>query len=258
MRFGWVIKISGLLPVPLLCLFWHGSIAASRSTPPRRTPGLQVPERSVVFGHSVQGRPLRAFVLGQGANETMIFGGFHGNERGGPGVVERMCVYLREHPDQWPGCKVILVPYANPDAWEARTRVNAHHVDINRNFPDSWTPVAQEARRNPGPSPASEPETRAIMGLVDRYAPTKIVSIHQPLHLLNWTGPKGLALAAAMGINNHYPLSATVGYATPGSFGDFCGGRGIGVVTLEMPSVSAAEAWRQNRAALMAAINAEK
>jgi len=242
------------LVLALLCCLPLGGAAASPPSSQRPYPERQVPEQPVVFGHSVQNRPLRAFVLGQGANVTMIFGGFHGNERSGPGVVERLRAYLQQHPDQWLGCKVILIPYANPDGWKARTRVNAHQVDLNRNFPGSWSPVVKEARRNPGPSAASEPETRAIMELVAQYSPAKIVSLHQPLHLLTWTGLRGQELAVVMGKDNHYRLSVGVGYATPGAFGDYCGRHGIGVVTLEMPNVRVTKAWQQNREALMAAI----
>lgn len=238
----------------LLCCFSQGGIVASHVGLQQRSPKRQVPERAIVFGHSVQGRPLRAFVLGGGTNVTMIFADFHGNERSGPDIVERLHAYLQQQSDQWPNCTAILVPFANPDGWKAGTRVNAHHVDINRNFPGSWMPVAHKARHNPGPSAASEPETRAIMALVDHYSPTKILSIHQPLHLLNWTGSRGRRLAAIMGRDNHYPLSSSVGYATPGSFGDYCGKRGVAIVTLEMPRVSAAKGWQQNRGALMAAI----
>lgn len=249
--------LKSLVPLRLLALLCcppFGGVAASPFSPPQPLPQRHAPEKPVVFGHSVQDRPLRAFVLGQGANVTMIFGGFHGNERSGPGVVERLHAYLQQHPTQWLGCEVILVPCANPDGWQARTRVNAHQVDLNRNFPGSWSPVVKEARRDPGPSAASEPETRAIMGLVAQYSPAKIVSLHQPLHLLNWTGLRGQELAAVMGGDNHYRLSANVGYATPGAFGDYCSRHGIGVVTLEMPNVRVTRAWQQNREALMAAI----
>lgn len=246
--------LAPLRVLALLCCLPLGGVAASPPRSQRPLPRRQAPEQPVVFGHSVQGRPLRAFVLGHGANVTMIFGGFHGNERSGPGVVERLRAYLQQHPDQWWDCKVILVPYANPDGWKAGTRVNAHQVDLNRNFPGSWSPVVKEARRNPGPSAASEPETRAIMELVAQCSPAKIVSLHQPLHLLNWTGLRGQELAAVMGRDDHYRLSAGVGYTTHGAFGDYCGRYGISVVTLEMPNVGVTRAWQQNREALMAAI----
>lgn len=245
---------SRTLPVALALLCCSARAGVGPGGLPGRPPGPQVPAGPAVFGHSVQNRPLRAFVLGRGRNVTMILGGFHGNERSGPGVVERLRADLQRHPDQWPGCKVVLVPYANPDGWEAGTRVNARRVDINRNFPGTWAPGVHGTRHDPGPSAASEPETRAIMALVGRYSPAKVVSIHQPLHLLTWTGLRGRALAVVMGRYNHYPLADSVGYATPGAFGDYCGRRGIAIVTLEMPPGSVSKGWRQNRGALLAAV----
>ena len=217
--------------------------------------GKTLPEQHHVFGQSVQGRSLVEYILGNGANKTIIFGDFHGNERSVPGVVNKLHQYLTEHPEQWPNCTIVLVPYANPDGWAAGTRVNANHVDINRNFIGTWKPVGRAARYNPGPHADSEPETRAIENLVKHFDPTKIVSIHQPLHMLNWTGMKGEKLAAVMHNANGYPISNDVGYATPGSFGDYCGGAGIAIVTMELPNEGVSEAWASNRKALLAAIN---
>ena len=226
--------------------------------PPLNSPSQAVPEQPVPFGRSVLGKPLNAYLLGKGANTTMIFGDFHGNERSVPDVVKNLHQYLQRHPERWIGCSVILVPYANPDGWAAGTRVNAHQVDINRNFPGTWKAVGRAARYNPGPRAGSEPETKAIEWLVDKYQPTKIVSIHQPLHMLNWTGTPGKNLATVMHKANGYPISDDVGYATPGSFGDYCGGRGIAIVTMELPNETASEAWAKNREALLAAINAKQ
>lgn len=214
-----------------------------------------VPEK---FGQSVLGRPLTAYVLGSGTNTTMIFGDFHGNERSVPGVVTDLLQYLKQHPEKWASCKVILIPYANPDGWAAGTRMNAHRVDINRNFSGTWKAVGRVARYNPGPHAESEPETTAIEWLVKEHKPTKIVSIHQPLHMLNWTGIPGKKLALVMHKANGYHVSDDVGYATPGSFGDYCGGKGgknIAIVTMELPNEDISEAWAENRKALLAAIN---
>lgn len=219
------------------------------------TSGTTVPERTETYGYSVQGRPLVSYVLGGGANKTIIFGGFHGNERSVPGVLNTLHRYLRQHPQQWPHCTVILVPDANPDGWAAGTRVNAKHIDINRNFPTrSWKPVGRTGRDNPGPYAGSEPETQAIIRLIKKYGPTKIISIHQPLHLLNWTGTPGKELAEVMQRANGYRTTDSIGYPTPGAFGDYCGEQSIALVTMELPNQNAAEAWTQNRAAFLAAI----
>ena len=240
--------------------FSPGLVAAGLSQPtPRivKASPSSVPELEEVYGSSVQGRPLRAYVLGTGSNKTMVFGGFHGNERSVPGVLNTLHQYLDQHPEQWPNCTIILVPCANPDGWAADTRVNARQIDINRNFPArTWKAAKRAVRNNPGLYADSEPETQAVIRLVKKYGPTKIISIHQPLHLLNWTGIPGKRLARVMQKANGYRLTDNVGYPTPGSFGDYCGERSIAVVTLELPNQSAAGAWAKNREVLLAAFKA--
>lgn len=217
-----------------------------------------VTERIVHYGRSSRGRPLTAFVLDNGphaaSDTTLIFGGFHGNERTTPMIVTQLRRYLIQKPTAWPGRRVILVPYANPDGWSAGTRVNARNVDLNRNFPVDWSCTGRAARNNPGPAPASEPETRAMIHLLALYHPAKVVSLHSPLHCLNWTGPVGLAMAEAMKRCDHYRPTAHIGYPTPGSLGDYCGSLGIGIVTLELPQESEAASWTANRDALLTAI----
>jgi hypothetical protein len=221
------------------------------------TPSL-VRENIVWYGRSVQGRVLTAFVLdngpGSASDTTLIFGGFHGNERTTPALVGQLQHYLKLKPAAWAGRRVVLVPCANPDGWAAATRVNAHQVDLNRNFPADWSCTGIAARNNPGPAAESEPETRAMIHLMNLYHPAKVVSLHSPLHCLNWTGPVGLALAQAMSRRNHYHATAQIGYPTPGSLGDYCGSLGIGIVTLELPQESEAASWAANRDAFLAAI----
>lgn len=219
----------------------------------------RVAERQVLYGRSAQGRALTMFVLDNGApdtaNVTLIFGGFHGNERSTPGVIERLRRFLKQTPAAWPRRRVLLVPYANPDGWALGTRTNGRGVDINRNFPAGWREAARAARYSPGPHAASEPETQAIIALLARYHPAKIVSLHSPLHCLNWTGDLGRAMAYAMTADNHLPVKGDIGYPTPGSLGDYCGAHGIGIVTLEFAGENADDAWQENRAAFVAVIN---
>lgn len=200
---------------------------------------------------------MTAYVFGDGANVTMIFGAFHDNEPASPAVVESLRRYLALHPEEWAGRKIILVPVTNPDGRRRSSRVNARGVDLNRNFPGTWQFTATALRYNPGPTPASEPETQAVMHLVEKYSPDKIISIHQPFYCLNWNGEGGRILAEEMSLHNRYPTTSDIGYPTPGSFGSYIEKKGISMVTLEMPSTDAATCWRQNRDALLAAIRLE-
>ena len=159
------------------------------------------------------------------------------------------------------GVPVAILPVANPDGLAARTRTNARGVDLNRNFPASNFDggyAAARPRNNPGPSAASEPETQALIRLIDRLNPRRICSIHsigQGRQQNNYDGP-ARPLAELMSRFNHYPASPNIGYPTPGSFGTWAGiDRGIPVITLELPSrTPGPQAWAENRGALLAFI----
>jgi len=215
-----------------------------------------VSETQVRYGTSVLGRPLIAYILGHGANVTLITGGIHGNETSSPGLVNHLKAYLLDHPNEWPGCMVVVAPNVNPDGDAAHTRANAHGVDLNRNFPHNWSPKREGVKLSTGTGPLSEPESRGLVLLLNAYHPSKSVSVHQPLNELIGVGPDGTALANAMRPGNGYHETGDVGYPTPGAFGAYLWHeRGIAGVTLELPWESVDRAWAQNHRALLAAIN---
>ncbi len=95
-----------------------------------------------------------------------------------------------------------FIPVLNPDGLLAKkpTRINAHGVDLNRNFPtpnwDRDAPIywdkrtRRDPRRWPGPSPLSEPESRFLHQQMDKdFKPDLVVSIHAPYGVLDYDGP---------------------------------------------------------------------
>jgi predicted deacylase len=134
-----------------------------------------------VIGHSVQGRPIVAWHLGEpGRRRVVLISVRHGNEP----APRRILTDLRDGPpvhdlDLW------VVPVYNPDGLAAHTRKNAHGVDPNRNYPYKWIP--QDGGYESGPEPASEPETRAMMRFLSRVRPAYVLSFHQPLHAVDVT-----------------------------------------------------------------------
>ena len=216
------------------------------------------PERRVGLGRSVRGRTLVMHVFGDGAATVFIFGGIHGNEPTSASVAGRLIEHLRNHPEALGGRRVAILAEANPDGLAERRRGNARGVDLNRNFPARNWRRASGSGRGHGPTPASEPETRAIVRAVDMLDPDCIVSIHsiaRGRHCNNYDGPAGDFATVMTGLNG-YPARATMGYETPGSFGSWAGiDRGIPTITLELPrDLSGAQCWRENRAALLAVI----
>ena len=210
-------------------------------------------------GHSVQGRPIDAVQLGSGANRTVVFGVFHGDEPAGQRACQRLIEYLIKTPSELAGRSVLICPVLNPDGLAADTRVNANQVDVNRNFPaQNWTSEGEGTRYWGGPQAASEPETQAVILLLNNWSPDKIVSIHAPLHNVNYDGPAA-KLAERMSAFNGYVVEPDIGYPTPGSFGTFAGReRGIPVITLEFPEGDGEAMWLENKEALLEAIRYEQ
>jgi protein MpaA len=116
-------------------------------------------------------------------------------------------------------------------------------VDLNRNFPTrDWRPepvphrltldAPRDVALSPGTGPASEPETRALIRLIDDLQPQAVVALHAPLACIDDAGEGALArwIAGRTGL----PLVADVGYPTPGSFGTWGGEQGLAVVTYEL------------------------
>lgn len=91
--------------------------------------------------------------------------------------------------------RVVIVPQVNPDGnnlvheGKAWWRKNTHKsprvvgVDLNRNYPELWNSCKgssgdKSAMDYRGPSPASEPETKAMMGVLRKYMPVTDISYH--------------------------------------------------------------------------------
>jgi len=131
---------------------------------------------SLVIGHSVQGREIRATRVGaEGASvNVLVVGDVHGNEPAGEAIVAALRSARVEGVTFW------LVRTANPDGRVAATRQNARGVDLNRNFPWRWRTGAR-GTYFPGRNAGSEPETQALMRLVGRVQPQLAIYYHQHL-----------------------------------------------------------------------------
>ncbi len=123
--------------------------------------------RLEVIGQSVEGRDLRAVVVSDSPGseelepELRIHGAIHGDEKTSAMVTVRylknladnygdseMCTYVVDNAESW------IIPVVNPDGYYHTERYNANGVDLNRNLSYMWA--------GGGPSPFSEPETRAL------------------------------------------------------------------------------------------------
>lgn len=211
---------------------------------------------SVKIGESLEGRSIEYRVHGNGPNVLMIIATIHGNEAAGTPLVAAFEEWLLEHPGELAGRQVVIVPVANPDGFAAKERFNSRGVDLNRNFPaGNWDPKEREQVALHGRTPLSEPESRALMQLVCRHFPSRVVSIHQPLECIDYDGP-AKALAEAMADKCSLPVKKLGG--RPGSFGSFVGETlGKPIVTLELPKDAGMDQqalWQAYGEALIAAL----
>ena len=151
---------------------------------------------SRVIGHSVQGRPIEVAFFGSGPRKLLVVGGVHGDEYG-TAVALEFADYLRTHPSAIAhGREIDVVVCANPDGQAARTRTNAHGVDLNRNFPSAnWSRTGAGRGESAGAQPGSEPETRALVTLLASRAYAAVVSLHSRGGLIDFDGPGGSSLA---------------------------------------------------------------
>ena len=195
-----------------------------------------------VYGASLDGIPLTVHLPETGAAGMVVLASIHGDEAETTVVVSEA---LRCIPRGDLQAAVILC--GNPDGMLRGTRGNGRGVDLNRNFPTAnWSPdpVCYKTRANdardialsPGTGPASEPETTALLSLLERLSPRAVVSLHSALACVDDSGasPLGRQLADRCGL----PFLTEIGYPTPGSMGTWASERGLNLVTLEVEDAS--------------------
>ena len=196
---------------------------------------------------SVQGRPIwgRDIPSDDAHLRILVLGGIHGDEMSSSSLVFHW-IEMAQKPvlDMPLSVHWRFIPSINPDGLFARParRVNAHGVDLNRNFPTpNWARdsrqywearTRRDPRRWPGSRPLSEPESRFLLEQMEGFKPNLIVSVHAPYGLLDFDGPSvppsklGRLYLDQVGI-------------FPGSLGNYGGiHKGVPVVTIELPSAS--------------------
>ena len=111
----------------------------------------------------------------------LVVGCIHGNECAGAAIAASLSKIIPPRElDLW------IVPNLNPDGAASGTRTNAHGVDLNRNFPWHWQPLAGVYYS--GPHPLSEPESRAAAELILTLRPGISIWFHQHLDVVDESG----------------------------------------------------------------------
>ena len=159
----------------------------------RARPGLVGHE---IVGRSVEGRPIYLFKLGpEWLNKVLFMGSIHGNEHPGAEILYLYARWLVEErepiaSDILNRACTLIIPVANPDGFDRYRRVNSNCVDLNRNFPKGWGGTGSYPGRCcvicRGDSPADQPETKAILDVMDRYKPSWFLDIHSGTEALGY------------------------------------------------------------------------
>jgi hypothetical protein len=139
----------------------------------------------IYVGFSVQGRALLALRI-TGPSEVkpgvLYHGAEHGDEQAPASVVAYVANHLLTNYDTDPAVTALvdnvdwyLMPIMNPDGYVAYDRMNAHGVDLNRN----WDGPGSGQDPWGGPFPFSEPETIVVRDFLLEHA---TVRVHLDLH----------------------------------------------------------------------------
>ncbi|BCO25486.1 hypothetical protein MIZ03_0347 [Rhodoferax lithotrophicus] len=190
---------------------------------------------------SVQGRALmlRDIHPNNAKLRVLVVAAMHGDEFSSASVALHWLALAQAAPEatHWR-----FIPVLNPDGLlrQPARRMNAHGVDLNRNFPtpnwqletkNYWEKLThKDPRRWPGKTPLSEPESKFLHDQMGSFKPDVIVSIHAPYGVLDFDGP----VMPPTRLGRLYLDQVGV---FPGSLGNYAGvHNAMPVVTVELPS----------------------
>jgi predicted deacylase len=204
-----------------------------------------------VIGHSVSGKPLEVYAFGGGERRRMIVAGIHGGyEWNTIALADQLIIHLTRDPGAIPdGVTLYILRNLNPDG-DARGhgingRTNDRGVDLNRNFPVNWSSTwdregcFDSAPTTSGRSPASEPETRAVMNFLGSRRVEALISYHSAgLGIFPGGDPwddSSVRLAESFAAVSTYPFPPVLtGCVYTGTLADYAVSRSLTAVDLEL------------------------
>jgi protein MpaA len=183
----------------------HATPPHSRGPSKASTAGWFKPYR-VDLGTTPRGNHVYSYRIAKnpGKPNVLIIGTMHGDEPAGRHVGYALIRAVQNKRFTIRGVNLWVVPAMNPDGYRAHTRQNAHHVDLNRNFPYEWVPLSGATYS--GPHASSEVETRFMETLLRNKSPRFVVSMHQPLNSVD-SDNKSPGLADRLHRYLHLPMS---------------------------------------------------
>lgn len=219
------------------------------------------------FGMSAQGLPLLAWWPTHHAPTRIVWAAIHGEETSTLQVLHQL---LRQADARY--CCSVVVPVLNPDGVLLASRQNARGVDLNRNFPtDDWvsqssstfwpTTVTRNAhartqQSSSGIGPASEPETQALIKLIELIEPQEAIDIHTPLDLIIASETRAQRLAQYVAAPAGMRIVTELDSPTPGAASTWCRQQGITSITYEMELAPLPQLWHRHSQGLARCIAA--
>ncbi len=212
---------------------------------PTATPYPDTPQFSI--GQSWEGRDIWAWQFGGGPTNIVLVGAIHGGaEANTARLADLLVSHFRQKPDQiLPGIHLFIVPTANPDGLargrSLTGRLNAHQVDLNRNWGCEWADTAYVRKTpvSPGLRPFSEVETLALRTFFLTVSPDAVLFYHSASGGIfmgqcgdsapgvDWLGP---LLDNATG----YPVRKFTAYEVSGDASNWLAERGIPSAVVEL------------------------
>jgi hypothetical protein len=216
------------------------------------------------LGLSVEGRQIDSYTFGDGKTQIVFVGGIHGGYEWNSVLLGYELIdYLGQNPELIPkNLEITVIPSMNPDGVFKVTgkegrfaaadvpaganeagRLNAHGVDLNRNFDCNWKAKAVWKNKpvSAGTAAFSEPESAAFKKFVLENNLTAVVFYHSQSNAIYGSQCNGDMLAETAKIMDVYSKASgykTVatfdGYAVTGDVTDWLSTIGKPAMTVEL------------------------
>ncbi|MGD8759535.1 MAG: DUF2817 domain-containing protein [Anaerolineales bacterium] len=256
---------------------WVATEAAPPSPIPTIAPTIAQPTEPTVIinyhtlGHSAGGRRIELAEVGYlGDRAIVVVGSIDGTQTDTREAVNDCIEYYASNQSDIPsGTTLFFVPTINPDGNASNSRLNAHQVDLNRNWQTGdWTPnpplpgYPNGLAGAGGSQPFSEPETQALRDLILdlKFGGKQVVVVVFHSSVRRSSGEvyagytasgshhasESLTLAVAQILGYSYEVEWG-DYDTPGNVVEWTAEQGIPSVDIVWPKNDGPSAWELHR-----------
>ena len=195
------------------------------STTPSVTPFADLRGSELtVLGQSAGGHDIELMRFGNGPQSVLLVGGIHsGTAPNTVEVAQQLINYFVTNITAVPNnVTLYIIPNLNPDAvvapGEARGRLNANGVDLNRNWDCHWERDAQvfseTVAGSGGSEPFSEPEVQALKTFIEQNNPQAILFWGASSRQSGWVSPGACEIRSLVSVPlvQYYALPANYEY----------------------------------------------